>query len=107
MTTLADAPDLLTLVVNAVAGSPALWTLSRCNERGFHPKAHICPDHAIFDVWIERPGSGWYEMCQDAGLPGYDGVHPAWALELDECWLSWDQSSHSLQARLLQEEEDA
>ena len=97
--------DILSLVVNAVAGSPACWTLAQCHERGFYPRAHTCPDHATFDIWVERPGSGWYEMCQRAGFPGYDGIHPAWAIELDDAWLSWDQSSDSLSSRLSSEDD--
>jgi hypothetical protein len=94
--------DILTLAVNGVHRSPACWPLGEFVLRGYAPSSKgICPDHAIFDFWIEHPGTGWYEMCQEAGYDGYDGEHPAWAVELDKCWLSWDQSSNSLAARLI------
>lgn len=66
---------LLPIIVWAVAGSPALWT------RDDRPT----PTVAVFDMWVETPGTGWYDMCQSAGAPGYDGVNPAIALELDSC----------------------
>ena len=90
--------DILSLVVWAVTNSPACWTLEQCHEHGFYPRAHTCPDHATFDVWLERPGSYWYDMLTEQGLA--DGVNPAWAIELDQTWLSWDESGDSLAARL-------
>lgn len=60
---------LLSQVLHAVAHTPEL------------KRPHTV---VTFDVWVEYPGSGWYEMCENAGVPGYDGVNPAWAWELDD-----------------------
>lgn len=96
---------LLRLIVRAVCDTPALWGPDQAREHGLTPNRvrvdWLVPDSAIFDLWIETPGTGWYEMCLMAGLPDYDGTHPAWAAELDTCWLSWDQTCNSLRARLL------
>lgn len=96
-------PDFLSIAVNAVADTPACWTGDQLRAEGWKDDNHVCPDHAIFDLWIETPGSGWYQMCQEADTYGYDGVHAALAVELDTCWLSWDQSPNSLQARLTED----
>lgn len=88
------------LAVLGVVNSPSCWSLPECHRQGFFPKNHVAPDHAEFDFWVECPGTGWYEMCELAGFPDYDGVHAAWAIELDRSWLSWDQSPDSLSARL-------
>jgi hypothetical protein len=94
--------NLLPLIVWAVTNSPACWTLEQCHERGFHPAHHICPDHATFDIWLETPGTGWYDLMVECGQA--DGTNPAWAIELQDAWLSWDDSSDSLAARLTHED---
>lgn len=94
---------ILQLAVHGVYHSPACWPLSEFKKQGYEePKHHICPDHAEFEVWIESPETGWYEMCQNLGWGylGYDGTSKAFAVELEECWLSWDDGPHSLSERL-------
>jgi hypothetical protein len=91
-------PDILALAVAGVSSSPSCWGAARLRQAGFNPDGHTCPDHATFDFWVETPGTGWYSMC--LGDPGFDGVNPAVAIELDRSWLSWNQSSDSLLARL-------
>lgn len=98
--------NLLRVIVPAVCGSPALWHPEMCRENGITRNV-VCPDTAIFDLWVEHPGTGWYEMCQHAEhSPDYDGVHRVWAAELEECWLSWDDSADSLAARLRSHESE-
>lgn len=104
MTTKPYCPDILALAVAGVDRSPSCWNAARLRKAGFDPKGHTYPDHATFDFWVEHPGTGWYSMCQESGFPGYDGINPAVAIELDRSWLSWNESTNSLQARLLRED---
>lgn len=90
---------LIHLILRAAQGSPALWPPDVMRARGLRPHA-VMPDTAVFDVWQETPGTAWYDMSREAGLAGFDGTSAAFALELDSCYLSWDESDGSLAARL-------